>query len=134
MGRGGYNGGGTIIGWGARWSDWHHFPAPASRSDKSLPVESLSSSERKQRRAQARAAAKAAKGGKQKRPRRTRSSTLTQKDVLEALGLLKAAGRLNNRGDILKRLVAEGFLLPTGLPNPDHPEIRAIEKRTETQK
>lgn len=126
MGKGGYHGGGTIIGWGARWSDWQDFPKPELRSGTAQPL-----SKRAKRRAKARAEAEAAQRWGQNLQPSTRTSKLTQEQLLRGLGLLPLPPKPQNRGDILKRLVAEGILLPTGRPNPDHPDVRAIEARTE---
>lgn len=125
MGRGGYNGGGTIIGWGARWSDWRQFPYPEPASALPRPV-----SKRAGRRARARAAADAAKRG----DALPEKSKLSPQQLFAGLGLLPLPAKLHKRGEILKRLVAEGLLLPTGRPNPDHPDVRAIEARLETGK
>ena len=126
MGKGGYHGGGTIIGWGARWSDWREFPEP---NPIGAGAESLS--KRAQRRSQGRA--KAAKNGKQEMQSPTRVSKLTQKQLVAALGLSPKRAKPSGRGEILKRLVSEGILLPTGQPNPEHPKVRAIEARMETK-
>lgn len=52
--------------------------------------------------------------------------SITQDEALVALGMPKSGMKPKERGGILKRLVAEGVLLPTGKPNPDHPKIVAI--------
>lgn len=52
--------------------------------------------------------------------------SLTQAEVLKALGISKGMMKTKKRGDILKRLVAEGVLLNTGQPNPEHPKVIAL--------
>lgn len=52
--------------------------------------------------------------------------TVTQAEVLTALGISKTIMKTRKRGDILKNLVAEGVLLDTGQPNPKHPTVIAI--------
>lgn len=49
-----------------------------------------------------------------------------QAEVLTALGISKTIMKTRKRGDILMNLVAEGLLLDTGQPNPDHPKVVAI--------
>lgn len=58
------------------------------------------------------------------------TTTLTQAELLAALGISKRTMRSKQRGDILKTLVAEGVLLSTGQPNPQHPKVAAISTRS----
>lgn len=56
------------------------------------------------------------------------TTTLTQADLLAALGISRQAMRSKRRGDVLEELVAEGLLLSTGQPNLAHPKVAAISK------
>ena len=55
--------------------------------------------------------------------------TISQEELLRALGITKKRMQLKERGSILKGLVAEGLLLDTGQPSPDHPKVVEIIKR-----
>ncbi|QQN74915.1 hypothetical protein [Croceicoccus sp. YJ47] len=56
-------------------------------------------------------------------------SNLSQQDVLAGLGLLPLPPKPHKRGPILKKLVAEGVLLPNGRPNPNNDKVCAIAAR-----
>lgn len=58
----------------------------------------------------------------------TATITLTQAELIAALGISRRAMRSKHRGDVLKELVAEGLLLSTGQPNLAHPKVAAISK------
>jgi hypothetical protein len=127
MGRGGYNGGGTVIGWGRRWSDWSEFGQPDF-------VVAPKKSKRARRREKAKARAAVQDGGSfitPPQPRKFPKSDLTQQQVLVAMGLHPLPGKPQKRGPILKQLVAEGVLLANGRPNPHHEKVRAIKARVE---
>lgn len=123
MSRGSYYGGGTVIGWGGYWERRYAFGTPEERS-----VPSKKGSRRSARRARA----KAAETG-EPTPARARKkfpeSNLSQHDVLAGLGLLPLPPKLDKRGAILKKLVAEGVLLSVGRPNPHNDKVRAIAAR-----
>lgn len=125
MGRGGYHGGGTIIGWGSYWERRYALGTP----------DGAGAGKKRSKRAARRARAKARKNNPAPvpppKPRMTfPKSSLTQKEVLAGLGLLPLPPKPHARGPILKNLVAEGVLLPNGLPNPHNEKVRAIAART----
>jgi hypothetical protein len=131
MGRGGYNGGGTIIGWGRRWSDWSDFSKP-----EPISVLAKQKSKRSRRRERARARLELQNSGSlgaPAQPPKFPRSSLSQQQVLVALGLHPLPGKPQKRGPILKQLVAEGILLANGRPNPHHEKVRAINARVETK-
>src|SRR5690606_28962726 len=120
--RGGYLGGSTIAG---RWSDTRDFPG-FQRPDKSVHPPLIvrrkrSKAERRRLREQA-ALAKASALG------------LTCKDALAFVGRPPLPKKLSAKGEALKALVTEGFLLPTGQPNPEHPQLRVWVKSIEKSK
>lgn len=53
-------------------------------------------------------------------------TSLSQADLLKALGYSKADLKPKKRGPILKQLVVDGLLLANGRPNPDHPKVCEI--------
>ncbi|MDH7639018.1 hypothetical protein [Sphingomonas oryzagri] len=133
MARGSYLGGGTIIGFGARWSDWTDFPRPEYRA--AAPF-------KKKKNKKKHAVTISGPSGdsvftKKMRAANNRSKelNLTQHELILQLGVekdtpkLKAKQKMLRRGEILKNLVRDGILLATGLPNPDHPIVQAIADR-----
>lgn len=132
MGRGGYHGGGTIIGWGSYWERRYALGTPDGAGAR----------KKRSKRAARRARANARKDNPvltapavpAKRRMTFPKSSLTQKEVLAGLGLLPLPPKPHLRGPILKNLVAEGVLLPNGLPNPHNEKVRAIAARTGKKK
>jgi len=122
---GSYHGGGTVVGWGGYWERYYAFGKP-----EGLSTPTKKGSKRAARRARGKARAEAA-AVDEANPRQAQTSfpksKLSQQDVLAALGLLPLPPKLDQRGPILKMLVAEGVLLPNGRPNPHHDKVRAIE-------
>lgn len=112
MSRGSYNGGSTIAG---RWSDTRDFPALQHPDPRSGPPFSGRSKPTKAERRLAREAATSAKSAQ---------LGLSCKEALQKAGRPPLPKKPNARSVALKALVAEGFLLPTGLPNPEHPQVR----------
>lgn len=53
-------------------------------------------------------------------------SPIDSRTLLAALGVSKRALKSKNRGIYLRRFVREGILLPTGLPNLDHPKVKEV--------
>lgn len=123
MSRGSYHGGGTVIGWGSYWERRYAFGTPEDRS-----VPSKKGSKRSARRARAKAAA-AGEPTPAWAQKKFPKSNLSQQDVLAGLGLLPLPPKPHMRGSILKKLVAEGVLLPNGQPNPHDNKVRAIAAR-----
>lgn len=128
MSRGSYHGGGTVIGWGSYWERRYAFGTPEGGS-----VPSKKGSKRSARRARAKAAANGEPTPTWARKKFPKSN-LSQHDVLAGLGLLPWPPKLDKRGPILKKLVAEGLLLPNGQPNPNNDKVRAIEARPRKKK
>jgi hypothetical protein len=62
-------------------------------------------------------------------PNAESTTSLAQAELFAALGISKGMMRSKQRGDILKTLVAEGVLLSTGQPNPEHPKVVAISRQ-----
>ena len=123
MSRGSYYGGGTVIGWGSYWERRYALGTPEERS-----VPSKKGSKRSARRARAKAAAAGEQAPAWARKNFPKCN-LSQHDVLAGLGLLPLPTKLGKRGPILKKLVAEGVLLPNGRPNPNNDTVRAIAAR-----
>lgn len=118
--RGSYYGGSTVMGWGSYWERRY---ALGVLEAQAVPVKK--GSKRKARRARAKAAANGeptAAWAARKFPR----SPMSQKDLLRELGMLPLPRMLLKRGEILKKLVADGLLLANGQPNPDHHKVRAV--------
>jgi len=132
MGRGSYYGGGTIIGWGSYWERRYALGTPDGAST------AKKSSKRAARRARAKARKDNPAPPVPSTPRKRRikypKSSFTQKEVLAGLSLLPFPPKPEKRGQMLKNLVAEGVLLPTGLPNPHNEKVRAIAARTGKKK
>jgi hypothetical protein len=105
MGKGSYLGGGTVIGWGQRWSDSSDFPKPEN------PVGELSATPKRKNR---------------KTADRSPAQGLTQHEALKALGMTTLPPKPAKRGPILKQLVSEGILLANGRPNHRRPKIKSI--------
>ena len=104
MGKGNYNGGGTLLGFGRKWSDHAEFPKPEAPA-KSERI--LSKKTRLQRR------------------KISVIEELTAKEIgLAAYGAKLPRNPLK-RGPILKKLVLDGLLLQNGRPNANHPKIQA---------
>lgn len=133
MGRGGYNGGGTIIGFGRRWSDWREFSRKKVVSGGRPPTKKIVATivvdELPLTRDGPMVIVSAALRDADQRARKLK---LTQYDLLRELGMSKASLRGPNRGAALRKLVEQGLLLATGLPNPDHPKVREIIKRVDS--
>ncbi|MCM8732139.1 hypothetical protein ACFO8O_14330 [Hephaestia sp. GCM10023244] len=129
MGRGSYHGGGTVIGFGRLWSDWGDFPT------KEQPA----------RRRKLRAVKRNNKGGQEKEillvrnggavpvsrnllkaHERSKHLPITKAELLKKMGVSRKALTGKHRGAILKSLLDKGVLLPTGLPNPDSPQVLSI--------
>ena len=51
---------------------------------------------------------------------------LTQGELLASLGISQRIMKSKQRGDILKRLLADGLILTTGQPDPSHPKVAAL--------
>lgn len=92
---------------------------------KSGPFLQKKGSKRSARRDRAKAAAAGEQAPAWARKKFPKSS-LSQQDVLAGLGLLPLPPKPHMRGPILKKLVAEGVLLPNGRPNPNNDKVRAI--------
>jgi len=122
MSRGSYNGGSTIAG---RWSDTRDFPTFKRPDPSSAPKSKYWPKSTKAERRLAREAAVAAKAAK---------LGLTCKEALVQAGRPPLPTKPKARSAALKALVAEGFLLPTGLPNPEHPQVRPWIKMIEKSK
>lgn len=120
---GSYHGGGTILGWGSYWERRYALGTPEAQS---VPLKK--GSKRKARRERAKATA-----NNQPAPAWTAkkfpASPMTQKELLSALHLMPLPRMLAKRGEILKKLVADGLLLANGRPNPDHEQVRALAAR-----
>jgi hypothetical protein len=58
--------------------------------------------------------------------RTSKSSLLTQAELLKRLGINKSRLTLKARANILKDLVRDRILLPTGQPNINNPKVRAL--------
>jgi hypothetical protein len=114
MGRGGYLGGSTIFG---RWSDTRDF-APHDRPDQSaFPSKYGPLTKRKRK---ARLAAEQSEAA----DKLARDLDLNRDEALQYAGRPKLPAKLQARAIQLKALIAEGFLLPTGRPNPEHPQLK----------
>lgn len=115
MGRGSYFGGSTIFG---RWSDTRDFPSferpDPSSSPSKLTRRRPSSAERRRAREEQRL---------EKLDRLARDLGLMRDEALVHAGRPKLPAGAKARAARLKELVAEGFLLPTGRPNPEHPQL-----------
>lgn len=136
MGRGGYHGGGTVIGYGMAWSDSGDFPARERQHDSPFPSELK---ERQRRAASIRAAKKAAKKRKAatspaKLAKGARASKALQPpfppervpliaSVMRDIGqpLPKKAMQRNR---VLHRLLAKGIVLPDGKLNTKHASLQ----------
>ena len=113
MSRGSYNGGSTIAG---RWSDTRDFPTIQRPDPSSAPKQTYRLKPTKAERRAAREAQASVKAGK---------LGLTCKEALVQAGRPPLPMKPKARSEALKALVAGGFLLPTGLPNPEHPQVRS---------
>lgn len=51
---------------------------------------------------------------------------LDQRELLNRLGMSRKSLAGKQKGLVLKQLLGEGVLLPSGQPNPDHPKVQAI--------
>jgi hypothetical protein len=124
MGSGGYLGGSTIFG---RWSDTRDFPLVERLDPSSNPSKPIrrrpSRGERRRAREEQRL---------EKLDHLARDLDLNCDEALLQTGRPKLPASAKARSARLKQLVAEGFLLPTGRPNPEHPQltswINSIEK------
>lgn len=122
MSRGSYNGGSTIAG---RWSDTRDFPSVQRPDLSSTPKRTYRLKPTKAERRLARETAAVAKAAE---------LALTCKEALVQAGRPPLPTKPKARSAALKALVIEGFLLPTGLPNPEHPQVRPWVKMIEKSK
>lgn len=122
LGRGGYNGGSTVIGLGRAWS----FDPDFTERDKGGPAVPPTHWQHERPPAEpAITVAGTAIGGKVLRKHRQAVSLRIDRDkVLAALGLALPKKPATRR-DALKLLVAGKVLLPTGAINIDHPTVAA---------
>ena len=122
LGRGGYNGGSTVIG---PWRAWSFDPDFVLR-DKGRPAVPLTRG--KQQRPPAEPAITVAGTAIGKKVIRKHRQAVLQKidrdTVLVALGLALPKKPAARR-DALKQLIADRVLLPTGVINIDHPPVVA---------
>lgn len=122
MSRGGYLGGSTIAG---RWSDTRDFPGFQRQDESVHPPLTVRRKPNKAERRRLREEAVAAKAS---------ALGLTCKDAPAFAGRPPLPKTLPAKGETLKALVTEGFLLPTGLPNPEHAQVRPWIKTIEKSK
>ena len=113
MGKGSYNGGSTIAG---RWSDSTEFPG-FERDDPSISSSTHYPITRSKRRELADQQAL------REAEELARSLDLGRDEALERAARPALPRRFKERAIALKALVKEGFLLPSGVPNPSHPEL-----------
>jgi hypothetical protein len=129
--KGGYNGGSTLLGGGHGWSFDPDFP---SFPKKHKPSPSGNSSPKNAKRKQTVLVTSHLSGNHaitptiQKADRRAKALPLSRDAALEGLKIVLPK-KIKDRAAVLKVLVDQGILLPTGSINPDNGRVATILKQ-----
>ena len=146
MGRGGYLGGGTLIGFGQRWSDSHEFPGTDRLDESRFPSEFK---KRQKRAAAARAARKRARKAKNVALSKTAPANsgavesapppIPAERIPLIASVMRDIGRplpkkAAKRNTALRQLLIERIILPDGKLNTKHPSLQLWLQRMEKTK